>query len=138
VTRYLLALIVVILIIIVSDVVWLRPVNRFDATLTPPPAADLTPEEQVNSGQHAYQVACAAFAGCQCAEGGAGLRLTFLPEGALVEIGQRAILYRRVQPNVYQATHSRLTTTLTFYQNGFVLEIQRDSRACVVQTFTLP
>lgn len=101
----------------------------------------LTAEESANAGSHVYEGYGVAYGDCTFsgAEAENIGSLTFSRDNVTLKAkgGSGSISYPKVQPNVYRITQNEISATLTFYIDGWDMEVQKGGQPCSFQTFII-
>lgn len=128
-----------------SNTPMLLPTHRAstpNADWTPGPDG-LTPEESANNGTHSYSGSGVAYGRCTYsgseAENIGSITFTLDEVTLSGEDASDSISYPKVSPNVYQLTlpEQGKVATITFFIDGWDMEVTLDGKACSYQTFLI-
>lgn len=106
-----------------------------------PQVDGLTPQESANSGAHHYSGKGVAFGDCVFTGADADQlgNITFTSTSVILSSsdGTSGITYSQVGPNVYTVEEGEMVAIITFYMDGFDLDVTKDGQYCSKQVFTL-
>ena len=104
-------------------------------------ADGLTEAETANAGAHAYTGYGIAYGDCTFsgAEAEDIGSITFTRDQVTIEPiqGSGGISYPKISPNIYRIGQNGMTATITFFIDGWDLEVLKGGQACSHQTFIL-
>lgn len=114
--------------------------RRPSSTVDPALNGGLTPEEQVNQGEHTYAVACQSFGTCVCDSALAqpSVTMTIMIDRSSVSLAAKdgQLSYPRAAPNLFRITQNNIVADVTFLSEGWELYVEKDGNACSIQTYT--
>lgn len=119
------------------------PTHRVETPSTVLNSEGLTEAEAANSGTHRYAGSGIAYGDCVFSGSEAEKigSLTFTSSGVTIasEDGSGSITYGKMAANVYQtiSKDKSMTATITFFGDGWDLEVLKDGQPCSHQTFLL-